>query len=183
MAPCDFLSRLLGKVKKKEKEKRKDRKKKNILHQHLLLGADKSDTSVAWQPLWLLFSRTGPLTRCVLGFFFSSFFFPFLVPSQGCITLFWCLSQRLKMCRNQRKTCLLLVHSQGSVVQWRVSTAGSACFFMLCNDVFVVLGGVMGYRGGQTATVIKKYHFSIFTKILVQKGLILGKTSKRSRLS
>lgn len=48
VATCDFLSWLL----------------KNILHQHLLLGAGESDTSVARQPLWLLFCRTGPLTRC-----------------------------------------------------------------------------------------------------------------------
>lgn len=110
---CDFLSWLL----------------KNILHQHLLLGAGESDTSVARQPLWLLFCRAGPLTR------FSP---PLLLSSQGCITLFWCLCSAEKCARIKEKHayywCARVRSRTRSFSGKRRS--GQTLLFMLYNNVF-----------------------------------------------
>lgn len=145
VATCDFLSRLL----------------KNILHQHLLLGAGESDTSVARQPLWLLFCRAGPLTR-FLFFFFSPSFFPVKVASL-CFDAFAVLEN---VRESKRNMFIIDVPVFAPALDHSAANAGAGRYYFLCCVIMFFGKGEGGRKQAATANV---GYYLIKTEILHQR--------------
>lgn len=152
MATCDFLSRLL----------------KNILHQHLLLGAGESDTSVARQPLWLLFCRAGPLTRFL--FFFSPSFFPVKVASL-CFDAFAVLEN---VRESKRNMFIIDVPVFAPTLDPSAANAGAGRYYFLCC-VIMFFGGL---RGSQTDSYGKFWLLLDQNRNLTSEGFSKGSSQR-----